>query len=209
MAENSEEFLPTRASLIAAIKDAENGVRWQEFFDTYSPLILSLALRSGLTRTEADDVVQETMIGVAKKMPGFDYDPAVGSFKNWLLRLARWRITDQFRKRRTFFNSSPLPAEPATDLTPDSVLIDPAGQKLEQIWDLEWEKICLQRALAKVKRELDPAKFQIYDCYVNKEWPAEKVARAFKVPVDHVYLAKYRITELLRREVERIDEGRL
>jgi len=29
------------------------------------------------------------------------YDPAIGSFKGWLLQITRWRIADQFRKTRT------------------------------------------------------------------------------------------------------------
>jgi len=40
-----------------------------------------VALRGGLTRAEAEDVVQETLISVAKHMPTFKYDPTIGSFK--------------------------------------------------------------------------------------------------------------------------------
>ena len=72
---------------------------WQEFFDAYWKLIYSVALKAGLSDAEAQEVVQETVISVAKKMPEFKADPAVGSFKSWLLTLTRWRITDQMRKR--------------------------------------------------------------------------------------------------------------
>src|ERR1700722_12524247 len=100
MAHLSDELIPTRATLLQRLKDWQDQSGWQDFFDTYWALIYGVALKGGLTPAEAEDVVQETMISVAKHMPGFNYDPSVGSFKGWLLKLTRWRMTDQLRKRR-------------------------------------------------------------------------------------------------------------
>jgi len=145
------------------------------------------------------------MISVAKHMPYFKYDPAIGSFKTWLLNMTRWRITDQLRKRGPF---APCPSsfdDPATGGTRavDKV-VDPMSRDLDALWDAEWEKNLLNAAIAKVKRRLDPQKFQIFDLYVNKEWTPEKVAATFGISVDQVYLAKHRTTELIREEVERL-----
>jgi RNA polymerase sigma-70 factor (ECF subfamily) len=60
--------------------------------------------------------------------------------------------------------------------------------------------------LAKVKRRADPQKYQIFDFYVNKEWPAEKVAAKFGVSVDQVYMAKHRVTEMIKEEVKRLEK---
>jgi hypothetical protein len=51
-----------------------------------------VARRAGLDESGAQDVVQETVIAVARKMPGFRYDPQRGSFKQWLLRITHRRI---------------------------------------------------------------------------------------------------------------------
>jgi DNA-directed RNA polymerase specialized sigma24 family protein len=56
-----------------------------------------------------------------------------------------------------------------------------------------------------VKRRLDPQRYQIFDFYVNKEWPPEKVAKAFGISVDQVYLAKHRVTEMIKAEVKRLE----
>ena len=58
----------------------------------YWRLIYSAAVKSGLSDAEAQEVVQDTVITVAKKMEEFTYDPAVDSFKGWLLYLTRKRI---------------------------------------------------------------------------------------------------------------------
>src|SRR5213592_749369 len=89
----------TRRSLIDRLHDWDDRKHWQEFFDTYWKLIYSAARKSGLTDAEAQEVVQETVITVAKKIDKLKYDPAIGSFKGWLLQITRWRIVDQFRKR--------------------------------------------------------------------------------------------------------------
>ena len=84
MAKDADDFIPTRQSLLTRLKSWDDQESWREFFDTYWNLIYGLALKSGLTEAEAQDAVQETLVAVARKMPGFNYDPAIGSFKSWL-----------------------------------------------------------------------------------------------------------------------------
>src|SRR6266487_3769354 len=100
MKNDSDELLATRWTLIERLKNWDDQESWRQFFDTYWKLIYGVAIKSGLTHPEAQDVVQETVISVCKSMHNFKADPAYGSFKAWLLNLTRWRITDQFRKRR-------------------------------------------------------------------------------------------------------------
>src|ERR1700730_5130784 len=92
-------LLATRRSLVDRLANWDDQRRWQDFFDTYWKLIYSAAQKSGLTDAEAQEVVQETVISVAKKIDKLRYDSALGSFKGWLLQITRWRIADQFRKR--------------------------------------------------------------------------------------------------------------
>src|SRR6266581_2625572 len=93
-----DELIPTRRSLLSRLKDWDDQASWKDFFDTYWKLVYGVAIKSGLTDAEAQDVVQETVLSVAKKMQAFKYDPAVGSFKSWLLLITRRRITDHLRK---------------------------------------------------------------------------------------------------------------
>lgn len=95
-----DEWMHTRASLLQRLKNWRDDSSWQDFFNLYWKLIYGLARKTGLSDAEAQDVVQETLISVAKHMPTFAYDPSIGSFKAWLLNMARWRIQGQFRKRQ-------------------------------------------------------------------------------------------------------------
>jgi RNA polymerase sigma-70 factor (ECF subfamily) len=202
-----DESVATRTTLLERLKDWSDSPSWQEFFDTYWKLIYSFALRSGLSETEAQDVVQETMVSVARHIPGFKYDRNLGSFKHWLLTMARWRVLDQIRKRKSF--AMPIHEDNATETKTSLIhkIADPASSNIEAIWEAEWEKNLLEAAMTRIKRQLDPEKYQIFDFLVNKEWAPQKVAETFKISVNQVYIAKHRVTELIREEVGRINKG--
>ena len=214
MGEPMDELIPTRATLIHRLKDWQDQASWQDFFDTYWKLIYGVAVQGGLTNAEAEDVVQQTMISVAKHMPTFKYDPALGTFKTWLLNQTRWRIADKLRQRRSHvvyhdFNADQdhseesLANDKQTRSLPNALEVAP---DLEKVWEAEWEKNLLAAATAKARRRVDPQQYQIYDCHMNKGWPVERVAQAFGMTVNHVYVAKHRVAELIKEEAERLQK---
>ena len=71
-------------------------------------------------------------------------------------------------------------------------------------WEKEWEFNLLEAAVAKVKRRIDPEKYQIFYCFVNKGWSVSRVARAFQIPEDQVYLAKHRVSQMIKDETDRL-----
>src|SRR5579859_1002961 len=99
MAGRAEDLLPTRYSLLSRLEDWDDQASWKDFFDAYWRLIYNVARSSGLNAAEAQDVVQETVICVAKDIHKFKRDSKKGSFKGWLRNLTRWRIRDQLGKR--------------------------------------------------------------------------------------------------------------
>ena len=75
MPSQPEELIPTRETLLSRLKDMGDEDSWQEFFETYWKLIYGTARKAGLADDEAQDIVQETVISVAKNIEGFKYDP--------------------------------------------------------------------------------------------------------------------------------------
>jgi DNA-directed RNA polymerase specialized sigma24 family protein len=84
---NTDEPLPTRASLLEPLKDAGDDAGWEEFHRTYRGLLVGVARRAGLNEHEADESVQETLITVAKKVPEFRYERGKDSLA---LRTLSW-----------------------------------------------------------------------------------------------------------------------
>ena len=170
------EFIPTRQSLLSRLKDWEDAESWNLFFKTYWKLIYHAAIKAGLSDEESKDVVQETILSISRSMPGFCYDAAKGSFKNWLMRLTAWRIADQFRKRdRSLARSCREERCPADTPTIERIP-DPLGSGLDTVWAQEWETNLLEAAIDRVKHKVDPKQFQVFHLYVVKQWPASKIA---------------------------------
>ena len=204
----TEDSIPTRASLLERLKDLGDQTSWNEFYQAYRELIYSVARKAGLNETEAEDVVQDTVISVARKMPGFTYDPAKDSFKGWLLTVTRWRILDQLQKRESHrLATSAASKEEGTRTSTVERIPDPAGLDLAAIWNEEWTKNLLHSALARIKRQVHPQHYEIYHLHVILEKPVREVARTLGVNAGQVYLARHRVGALLKKEMKRLEQA--
>jgi RNA polymerase sigma-70 factor (ECF subfamily) len=212
----TDEPLPTRVSLLERLRDAGDEASWAEFHRSYHGLLVGVARRAGLNEHEADEAVQETLIAIAKKMPEFHYAPGKDSFKGWLLQIARWKIVDQIR-RRPQPRSASQAREPATvaerlarqtdpqheDSAGGQHLLDPRDE-FESIWDAEWGCHLLKQALGRVKRQAKPEHYAIYHLSVVEEQPIVEVCRTLGISAAAVYLAKYRVGALVKKELLRL-----
>src|SRR5436309_1939542 len=146
------EFLATRRSLVEKLADWNDRKRWQQFFDSYWKLIHRAARQAGLTESEAQEVVQETLITVAKKIDQLKYDPAIGSFKGWLLNITRWRIADQFRKRIPD-EQHQRPSRKGEDRITATMdqFADGRAHAVEELWEQEWKQNLLDAAITRLK----------------------------------------------------------
>ncbi|MBI4327029.1 MAG: sigma-70 family RNA polymerase sigma factor [Chloroflexi bacterium] len=208
MNRNDDLSIATRASLLEKLTNLDDQASWQRFFDTYARLIHGVALKAGLSETEAQDVVQETVISVAKHLPGFRYDPKICSFKTWMLRLTRWRIIDQLRKRLPTGQGLDISGDDETTAT--TALDQLTGGKapaLEAVWNEEWERTTLAAAIERIKQRVSPEQFQMFDLYVLRKMPVTEVAHLLGTNVARVYLAKHRLSKLLRAMISDFEKA--
>jgi RNA polymerase sigma factor (sigma-70 family) len=202
-----EDLIPTRKSLLGRLANWEDNESWRTFFDTYWKLIYGFAIQRGLTHEEAQEVVQETVVAVAKNIGKFKYDPKVCAFKTWLLGVTRSKIANLFARRASrptaVAGGSPDDDSNATPLL--NRLPDEQAGQWEQVWDEEWQKNLMEAAIQRVKPRVSIEQFQMFDLFVLKQWPARDVAKSLGVTVGHVYVAKHRISKLVRKELSALE----
>ncbi len=201
-----QAYAKTRKSLIARLDNWEDQKTWDEFYQTYWRLIYSVAIKAGLRPEEAFDCVQETILSIAKQSKKKLYDPEQGSFKTWLMNMTRWRINDQFRKRKkdTAMTGGEWDDERKTAVI--DRIEDPNGDVLSRLWDVEWKKNVADAALARVKAQVSPKQYQIFDFYVIRQWDAQKVQEKLNVSMAQVYLAKHRVGAVLKKELAKLED---
>ena len=216
MAGDEHSSTQTRPSLLNRLKTGDDAESWQEFYRVYGKLVRDFAIQAGLTDTEADEVVQETAIAVARHLPEFRYEPKVCRFKTWLLNQSSWRIKDQLKKRRkteglvggTPRRAGKTPALPSEDTKRTATVErapDPAEINLDALFDAEWRKNLLGAALERVQAKFSLKQFQIFDLNVFKDWPAADVARSLGVSLANVYVTKHRVAAALKKEMARLE----
>src|SRR5436853_140093 len=164
MRKNREEFLPTRQSLLQRLKRWDDQDSWRDFFNQYWRLLYSTAIKAGLNDCEAQDIVQDTIILVSKKMEGFRYDPAVDSFKGWLLYLTRKRIAMEYRRRARGRARGPAGVDEIS--AEIEALPDPAGPGMEKACDGELYKFMWVAAIERVEEQVALRQCQMFDFYV-------------------------------------------
>jgi len=234
MSTQTESSLATRPSLLARLKDWSQQTAWREFDQDYAPLFRNVARKAGLTDAEADEVAQETLIAVAKKIGEFKHAGNRGSFRAWVYQQLRWRIADQFRARaRASPHHEPRPLTPSlspggAEGAPESGQgkideattagsfehasgaaspeVDPA---FERLWVAEWEQHLRQYALARVKRQVSARQFQLFDLHVLQGLSVRVAARAAGTTMAAVYMAKSRLGRLVRKEIARLRDFEL
>ncbi len=94
------------AKLLATNEGAElvrrcrsgDGAAWEEIVQTYSRRIYNLAYRFTSRADAAEDLTQDVFIRIYRSLD--QYNPKQGDLQNWLMRLARNLIIDDYRKRQ-------------------------------------------------------------------------------------------------------------
>src|SRR5215213_5137120 len=124
----------TRPSLLLRLRDPQDGAAWGEFVDLYAPLVYGYARKQGLQDADAADLSQEALIAVAGAVGRLEYDPARGSFRNWLFTVVRRKLANRRRAER---------ARPGEGCSPGEGVLEqcPAPEQEEEAeWDAEFRQ---------------------------------------------------------------------
>lgn len=192
---SSRGTLATRSSIFLRLRadsTSDREASWNEFYDRYHRLILGFARRAGMGVSEAEDILQEVMLGFFRVSRSFQYDPSKGRFRGYLKRVTLNAIRHQ-ASRRTPGQMSPL-----FDAIDDSA-------RMDSIWRDQWTRSVLRRALEEAAdRGHDPKSWEAFELYGRRGIPVEEVGRRLEMTPEAVRQAKSRVARAVREIIERI-----
>ena len=194
------EFPPTRASLLARLRDPQDAAAWCEFVDLYAPLVYGYARRQGLQDADAADLCQEVLAAVAGAVSRLEYDPARGSFRGWLFTVVRRRLSNWRRARRGR-------AQAGNDARAQRLLEEQtAPAAVEADWEAEWQRRLFAWACGQVRRGVTDATWQAFWRTFMDGLPSKQVAADLGLSVAAVYLARSRVLARLKELVRSTEE---
>jgi RNA polymerase sigma-70 factor (ECF subfamily) len=187
----------TRHSLVLRLHNRDDQAAWSEFAKLYEPLVYRLGRRRGLQDADARDLCQDVLSAVAAAVERWDPDPAKGSFRGWLFRIARnlsaKALARQGRQARGTGRTSVqelLEAQPAADPA--------AAAEVEA----EFRHRAFQWAAERVRREFAEATWQAFWRTGVEGRPVADVAEELGLSAGAVYVARSRVLARLRLRVE-------
>jgi len=190
---------PTRGSLILRLADGLDARAWGQFVDIYAPLVFQFARRRGLQDADAADVAQEVLSAVARAMSRGQYQCDQGTFRGWLLTIARNEVHSLLasRQRRE---------QPGGGTTAQLQLAAvPAAEEIAA-WEADHEQRLFAWAAERVKSEVQPATWLAFQRTAIDCASGESVAAELGLTVAAVYLAKSRVMKQLRELVREVEE---
>ncbi len=184
----------TDPRLLEAAKDWSNDACWREFYDRYAPAIRRHACASGLSETEAEDVLQETMMKVTRYLPRFEYDRTVCRFRTWLNQIVNQRIFESLHQRkRSVFSEQSLDELHDAVSTAEVTVEDPVAKA-------EVERRLLEACLSRVRAKAKPRHWQVFEAHALHGLSAEETARLHKTTAANVWVIRHRLVKALRLE---------
>lgn len=191
----------TRDTLLGRIRDTGDSAAWDEFFALYAPLLESYARSMGLGPADAEEVRDECLAVVARRIGEFRYDRSKGTFKGWLHRIARGKVLDTMRRAGVRRAHEERPATEAwLDLADDR-----AGP--DRIWEERWRSEHLRFALDEVRRTKDEHGRELIDLLLDDALDAAEIGARAGLNANQVYKLRSRLVREVRTVLDRLGES--
>ena len=187
----------TSTSLLDRLRSQADAASWQRLVELYSPLIRGWLRRHGLADHDSDDLVQEVLSVVMRRIPEFRRNERTGSFRRWLRTITVNCVRDFWRSKR----ARPLATGDSNILKMLEELEDP-GSGLSRLWDEEHDRHVAGRLLELIQHDFEPTTWKAFRRLVLDGAAPEVVATELEITTNAVYIAKSRVLSRLRQEGE-------
>ena len=190
----------TRASLILRLQDADDVVAWDEFVDIYAPAIFRAATRRGLQAADADNLIQEVLLAVSQSVTRWLERDDRGSFRAWLLRIARNETVNMLTRRAT----RSLGADGEQAQQEVNSLAD--NGEITSIIEHEYERAVFQWAADKVRQSVAHHTWQAFWLTHVEGHSIEHAAKLLNTRPGNIYFGRSRVMTRIRSLVQQYEE---
>jgi RNA polymerase sigma-70 factor (ECF subfamily) len=189
--------METSPSLVKRLASTPTDDDWRRLDELYRPLLRAWMKRAGVPASDVDDLVQDVLAVVFRKIGGFERR-GKGAFRAWLRTILTNQMGDYFGRQKR-----------VPTATGDSGFLRRLGElespdcALSRLWDREHDEHVLAEAIKQVQGQGDvtPVTWEAFRRHAREGEPAVQVAEALGLSLNAVLLAKSRVLKRLRQEL--------
>ena len=187
--------METSVSLLGRLAGAPTDADWRRLDELYRPLLRGWVARVGVPASDVDDLVQDVLLVVVRKISGFERR-GKGAFRTWLRTILANRMGDYFSKQKH------LPtATGDSDFLRRLDELESPDSALSRLWDREHDEHVAAALIKRVQGNFTPVTWEAFRRHVTKGEPAVEVAKALDLSLNSVLLAKSRVLKRVRQEL--------
>lgn len=192
----------TSVSLLGRARDDAESDSWRRLAAIYTPLLRQWVRRYELQAADADDLVQEVLVTVARELPAFEHSGRTGAFRCWLKTILVHRLRNHWRSRRYR-----PPAKGGSSVLDQLRELEDEASSTSRIWNAEHDRHVLAQLIQQIRGRFEGRTWEAFQRQMlGGESPAT-VAESLGLPVHSVYVAKSRVLNALRQEAAGLVEG--
>ena len=185
----------TSFSLLDRLRQGPNETAWLRMVDLYTPLIRGWLRRHALLDQDADDVVQEVLAVVVRRLPEFQKQPQVGAFRRWLRTITVNCLRELWRSQR--YRPRALGNVEFGNILDQ---LQDSESALSKIWDQEHDRYMARHLLDRVRSRFEEKTWRAFQRVALEGASVDEAARELEMTVNAVFIAKSRVIHALRQE---------
>lgn len=187
----------TSLSLLQRLRRDSESTDWTRFVGVYEPLLRSWLRRKEVLGHDSDDLVQNVMSVVVRRLAEFEHNGRTGAFRTWLRTITVNCVREHWRSRQ----ANPTGAGGSDMLAVIAELEDPASP-LSVLWNEEHDRQVMRQLLGILREEFEPQTWNAFEQFALQGQPAAEVAKNLGITPNAVFIAKSRVLARLRQESE-------
>ena len=192
-------FPETNYSLISRVKDLADGESWAEFLAIYQPVVFRMAQRRGLQDADAQDVMQQVFLSMARSIEGWTGGDGQPPFRAWLTTIARNAITKSLSRR---------PRDAATGSTSvmEFLCAQPDPEETTAELRAEMRREVVRWAAEQIRKEFSEGTWTVFWQTAIEGITIAEVAKGTGRSPGSIYVARYRVTARLKEKVLEVSQ---
>jgi RNA polymerase sigma factor (sigma-70 family) len=170
---------------------------WGQFQVIYGQVIKGYAMKIGMSSSQSDDILQETLIAMTNILPRFEYDPQKGKFRNFLLTVVHRKALAVMRKTQ---REKCVSLEEKNTDHRTGELEDETSAIIEKKHEEYWQECIMGKAmeLLLLDPNIEPKSLDVFMDNAMSGMSPKSVAEKYQITENAVYQIKNRMIKRLR-----------